>query len=58
MRIINNIPKKRKEQHVKKEVKQEEIKETLQPIVTPVYKIIKKEDLVEDEQSLTEDVEK
>ena len=58
MRIINNIPKKRKEQSVKKEVKQEEIKETLQPIVTPVYKIIKKEDLVEDEQSLTEDVEK
>lgn len=58
MRIINNIPKKRKEQHVKKEVKQEEIKETLQPIATPVYKIIKKEDLVEDEQSLTEDVEK
>lgn len=58
MRIINNIPKKRKEQHVKKEVKQEEIKKTLQPIATPVYKIIKKEDLVEDEQSLTEDVEK
>lgn len=58
MRIINNAPKKRKEQSVKKEVKQEEIKETLQPIVTPVYKIIKKEDLVEDEQSLTEDVEK
>ena len=58
MRIINNVPKKRKEQPIKKEVKQEEIKETLQPIVTPVYKIIKKEDLVEDEQSLTEDVEK
>lgn len=58
MRIINNIPKKRKEQYIKKEFKQEEIKETLQPIVTPVYKIIKKEDLVEDEQSLTEDVEK
>lgn len=58
MRIINNVPKKRKEQPIKKEFKQEEIKETLQPIVTPVYKIIKKEDLVEDEQSLTEDVEK
>ena len=58
MRIINNIPKKRKEQPIKKEVKQEEIKETLQPIVTPVYKIIKKEYLVKDEQSLTEDVEK
>ena len=58
MRIINNVPKKRKEQHVKKEVKQEEIKETLQPIATPVYKIIKKEDLVEDEQFLTENVEK